>query len=82
VTIGKIVENDIILVRNNEFIPTDAVLKKEKSIIDYSFVTDESKSSSYEKQQCKHSMHHTLIKLIFFNDCRSIFLDNLTRDLF
>jgi Cu+-exporting ATPase len=40
-TIDKIVENDIILVRNHELIPADAVLKKGKAIIDYSFVTGE-----------------------------------------
>ena len=53
-TIGKIVENDIILVRNNEFIPTDAVLKKEKPIIDYSFVTDEIEPCIDKKQQKLH----------------------------
>jgi len=72
-TIGKIVENDITLVMNNEFIPTDAELKKEKSIIDYSFVTDEIEPCIDKKQQKLHSMYHTLIKLIFCDDCKSIF---------
>ena len=40
-TIDKIAENDVILVKNHELIPADAVLQKGKAIIDYSFVTGE-----------------------------------------
>lgn len=40
-TIDKIEKNDLILVRNQELIPADSILKKGHAFIDYSFVTGE-----------------------------------------
>lgn len=42
----KVEAKDIILVRNQEIIPTDAILMKGRCNIDYSFVTGESKLTS------------------------------------
>ncbi len=41
--LNKIEEGDFILIKNEEIIPADAILKSEKARIDYSFVTGESK---------------------------------------
>jgi Cu+-exporting ATPase len=43
VPLNKIEVGDIILIKNEEIIPADAILKSEKARIDYSFVTGESK---------------------------------------
>lgn len=43
VPLNKIEEGDIILIKNEEIIPADAILKSDKARIDYSFVTGESK---------------------------------------
>jgi len=43
VLLEKIEENDLILVHNQELIPTDSLLLKGEANIDYSFVTGESK---------------------------------------
>ncbi len=42
--LNKIEEGDIILIKNEEIIPADAILKSEKARIDYSFVTGEAKA--------------------------------------
>ncbi len=44
--INKLKKGDLILIRNQELIPADAVLTKGRAIIDYSFVTGESRSVS------------------------------------
>ncbi|MDE5418214.1 heavy metal translocating P-type ATPase metal-binding domain-containing protein [Labilibaculum sp. DW002] len=41
--INKLKKGDIILIRNQELIPADAILTKGEALIDYSFVTGESK---------------------------------------
>lgn len=43
VPLNNIKQGDIILIKNEEIIPADAILKSEKARIDYSFVTGESK---------------------------------------
>ena len=43
VPLNNIEEGDLILIKNEEIIPADAVLKSKKARIDYSFVTGESK---------------------------------------
>jgi Cu+-exporting ATPase len=43
VPLNKIEEGDLILIKNEEIVPADAILKSEKARIDYSFVTGESK---------------------------------------
>ena len=43
VPLNKIEEGDLILIKNEEIIPADSILKSEKARIDYSFVTGESK---------------------------------------
>ena len=43
VPLNKVEEGDIILIKNEEIVPADAILKSEKARIDYSFVTGESK---------------------------------------
>lgn len=40
--VEQIKKNDIILIRNQELIPADGILKKGNALIDYSFVTGES----------------------------------------
>jgi len=40
-SIEKIVKGDLLLIRNNELIPADAILQQGKANIDYSFVTGE-----------------------------------------
>lgn len=42
VPIDKINKGDVILIKNSEIIPTDAILKSKRAKIDYSFVTGES----------------------------------------
>ncbi|MDE5420861.1 heavy metal translocating P-type ATPase metal-binding domain-containing protein [Ancylomarina sp. DW003] len=42
--INKLKKGDIILIRNQELIPADAILTKGEALIDYSFVTGESRS--------------------------------------
>ena len=44
IPIYDIVINDILLIRNEEIIPTDGILLSDKALIDYSFVTGESKA--------------------------------------
>ena len=44
IPLNKIEEGDIILIKNEEIIPADAILKSEKARIDYSFVTGEAKA--------------------------------------
>jgi len=46
---NEISEGDTLLIRNNELIPVDAVLKSEGANIDYSFVTGESDPVNKEK---------------------------------
>ena len=41
VSVNKLVEGDVILVRHQELIPADAIMTKGKGSIDYSFVTGE-----------------------------------------
>jgi P-type Cu+ transporter len=43
VPVEKLEKGDFILIRNNELIPTDAILISECTYVDYSFVTGESK---------------------------------------
>lgn len=43
VPLNNIEEGDVILIKNEEIIPADAILKSKKARIDYSFVTGESK---------------------------------------
>ncbi len=43
VEVYDIIQGDRIIVRNNELLPVDAILIKGKALIDYSFVTGESK---------------------------------------
>jgi Cu+-exporting ATPase len=42
--INKLKKGDVILIRNQELIPADAILTKGEALIDYSFVTGESRS--------------------------------------
>ena len=42
ITLKDIKIGDILLIRNNEIIPTDSLLESEKAMMDYSFVTGES----------------------------------------
>tara|TARA_R110001583_G_scaffold19334_7_gene75731 strand:+ start:1256 stop:3736 length:2481 start_codon:yes stop_codon:yes gene_type:complete len=44
--INKLKKGDLILIRNQELIPADAILTKGEALIDYSFVTGESRSVS------------------------------------
>lgn len=44
--INKLRRGDLILIRNQELIPADAILTKGEALIDYSFVTGESRSVS------------------------------------
>ncbi len=44
--INKLKKGDVILIRNQELIPADAILTKGDALIDYSFVTGESRSVS------------------------------------
>ncbi|RZT97118.1 Cu+-exporting ATPase [Ancylomarina subtilis] len=44
--INKLKKGDLILIRNQELIPADAILTKGDALIDYSFVTGESRSVS------------------------------------
>jgi len=46
--INKLQKGDLILIRNQELIPADAILTKGQALIDYSFVTGESRSVSKE----------------------------------
>lgn len=48
-TIDKLTKNDIIMVRNQELIPADSLLKKGTALIDYSFVTGESEPIQIKK---------------------------------
>lgn len=43
VPLNQIEEGDIILIKNEEIVPADAILKSKKARIDYSFVTGEAK---------------------------------------
>ncbi len=43
VPVSELKPKDIIIVRNNELIPADSILKTEQTFIDYSFVTGESR---------------------------------------
>ncbi|MFA7327099.1 MAG: heavy metal translocating P-type ATPase metal-binding domain-containing protein [Candidatus Kapaibacterium sp.] len=42
ITLKDIKIGDVLLIRNNEIIPTDSLLESEKAMMDYSFVTGES----------------------------------------
>ena len=46
IQINKLKKGDVILIRNQELIPADAILTKGDALIDYSFVTGESRSVS------------------------------------
>jgi len=46
IALSEIKPNDILVIRNNEIIPTDSVLKSNLASIDYSFVTGESRNIS------------------------------------
>lgn len=51
-TIDQIETGDVLVIRHGELVPTDAILKKGKGLVDYSFVTGESdpvRMSSGEK---------------------------------
>jgi len=45
IPLSKLVTGDRIIIRNGELIPADAILLKSKALIDYSFVTGESKNT-------------------------------------
>lgn len=51
ITLKDIAIGDILLIRNNEIIPTDSLLQSEKAMIDYSFVTGESTPVSLKKHE-------------------------------
>ncbi|NMM50235.1 heavy metal translocating P-type ATPase [Marinigracilibium pacificum] len=49
VTVRELKEGDTILIRNNEVIPVDSILTQESVLIDYSFVTGESRPVRKER---------------------------------
>ena len=49
VSVNKLEIGDLVLIRNQELIPADAVLQSEEAAIDYSFITGESEPVSISK---------------------------------
>ena len=54
-SIEKILPGDHILIRNNELVPVDGILKNGRARIDYSFVTGEADLMSKEKGEVIHA---------------------------
>lgn len=78
-TIDKIEKNDIIIIRNQELIPADSILKKGNALIDYSFVTGENEPVEIKKDELIYAGGKQIGTSIELQVIRPVSTSHLTR---